>query len=75
MGTVSNAAKTGAEVIKGGADPYSNENPGNAGDVIDRLLNFLPSGIFIPNGVGDKENKSVPFWSQARWSGSLPLGL
>lgn len=54
MGTIKRAADAAKEAIEGGSEPYSNENPGNAADVIDDLADILPGGSLLPDGFWDK---------------------
>ena len=54
MGTIKRAADAAKEAIEGGSEPYSNENPGNAADVIDDLADVLPGGSLLPDGFWDK---------------------
>ncbi|MCW2292450.1 Ca2+-binding RTX toxin-like protein [Pseudomonas sp. BIGb0408] len=54
MGTIKRAVDAGKEAIEGGSQPYTNENPGNAADVIDDLADVLPGGSLLPDGFWDK---------------------
>lgn len=54
MGTISKAVDAAKEAAEGGSEPYSNENPGNAADVIDDLLDILPGGWLLPDAFSEK---------------------
>ena len=54
MGTIKRAVDAGVEAIEGGSEPYTNENPGNAAEVIDDLLDVLPGGRLLPDEFSEK---------------------
>jgi len=59
MGTIKRTADAAKEAIEGGSEPYSNENPGNAADVIDDLADILPGGSLLPDAFWEKAVNDV----------------
>lgn len=59
MGTIKRAADAAKEAMEGGSEPYSYENPGNAAEVIDDLLDVLPAGRLLPDEFSEKAVRDV----------------